>query len=49
LGGDINIAKKNTEALVVVGKEVGLEADTEETKYNTCSFVVTRGQDKIVI
>jgi hypothetical protein len=33
LGKIINIIKKNTEALLDASKEVGLEVNTEKTKY----------------
>jgi hypothetical protein len=33
LGGNICTIKKNTEALVVAGKEIGLEVNAEKTKY----------------
>jgi hypothetical protein len=32
LGDNIDTLKKNTETLIDANKEVGLEADTEETK-----------------
>jgi hypothetical protein len=33
LGGSINTVKKNTEALVVANKEIGLEVNAKGTKY----------------
>jgi hypothetical protein len=33
LGGSLHAIKKNTEALVVANKEIGLEVNAEETKY----------------
>jgi hypothetical protein len=33
LGGGIHTIKKNTEAVIVAGKERGLELDTEKCKY----------------
>jgi hypothetical protein len=33
LGDNVNIIKKNTQTLIDAGKEVGLEANTEKTKY----------------
>ena len=33
LGAGIHIMKKNTETLIVVCKEVGLEENTEDCKY----------------
>jgi hypothetical protein len=37
LGGSVHTIKKNTEALVVAGKEIPLEVNTEKTKYmDTC-------------
>jgi hypothetical protein len=32
LGGSINAMKKNSEALVVTGKEMGLEINADKTK-----------------
>jgi hypothetical protein len=32
-GGGVHTAKKNTEALVGAGKEIGLEANVDTTKY----------------
>jgi hypothetical protein len=33
LGGSVRIIKKNTEALVVASKEIGLEVNADKTKY----------------
>jgi hypothetical protein len=33
VGGNIDTIKKNTEALIDAGKEVGLEVNPEKTKY----------------
>jgi hypothetical protein len=44
LGDTLNAMKKNTGALFDVSEEVGLEADTEETKY----MLSTRMLRKIV-
>jgi len=33
LGGSIHTIKENTEALIVAGKEIGLEVDADQTKY----------------
>jgi hypothetical protein len=41
LGGSISTIKKNTEALVVSSKEIGLEVNAEKTKY----MVMTRDQN----
>jgi hypothetical protein len=41
LGGSIHAIKKNTEALVVASKEIGLELNVEETKY----MVISRNQN----
>jgi hypothetical protein len=41
LGGNAQTINKNIEALVVVNKETGLEANADETKY----LVVSRDQD----
>jgi hypothetical protein len=41
LGGSIHSIKKNTETLVVVSKEIGLEVNTEKTKYT----LMTRNQN----
>jgi hypothetical protein len=37
LGGSIHTIKKNTETLVVAGKETGLQVKAEETKYTIMS------------
>jgi hypothetical protein len=45
LGGSIHAIKKNTQALVVASKEIGLEVNAERTKYMVMSPI--RMQDKI--
>jgi hypothetical protein len=37
LGGSIHTIKKNSEALVVVSKETGLDLNADETKYMVTS------------
>jgi hypothetical protein len=37
LGGSVHATKKNTEALVVASKEIGLEVNAEKTKYKAMS------------
>jgi hypothetical protein len=44
LGGNVNIIKKNTEVVLHAGKEVGLEAHAEKTKYIFMSRYQTAGQ-----
>jgi hypothetical protein len=46
LGGSIHIIRKNTEALVIASKEIGLEVNAEKTKYIVMSSEI-RMQDKI--
>jgi hypothetical protein len=41
LGGSVHAIKKNTEALVVTSKEIGLEVNGEKSKY----MVVSRDQN----
>ena len=45
LGGCILNIKKNTEGLVVASKEIGLEANTEKTKYMVVSQDQNAGQN----
>ena len=44
LGGSILNIKKNTEALVVASKEIGLEVNAEKTKYMVMSEDQNAGQ-----
>jgi hypothetical protein len=41
LGGNVHAIKKNIEALVVTSKKIGLEVDSEKTKY----MVMSRNQN----
>jgi hypothetical protein len=45
LGGSIHIIKKNTEALLIASKEIGLELNTEKTKYMVMSRDQNAGQN----
>jgi hypothetical protein len=45
LGRSAHAIKKNTEALVVASKEIGLEVNAEKTKYTV--ILAIRMQDKI--
>jgi hypothetical protein len=45
LGGSIHDIKKNTEALVVASKEIGLEVNAEKTKYMVMSRNQNAGQN----
>jgi hypothetical protein len=44
VGGSIHTIRKNTEALLIASKEIGLEVNTEKTKYMVMSRDQT--QDK---
>ena len=37
LGRSVHTVKKNTEALVIAGKEIGLEGNADKTKYSDTS------------
>jgi hypothetical protein len=37
LGGNIHSVRKNTEALLIASKEIGLEVNAEKTKYMVMS------------
>jgi preprotein translocase subunit YajC len=41
LGGSVNTIKENADALIVVSKETGVEADADRSKY----MVMSRGQN----
>jgi hypothetical protein len=45
MGGSIHAIKKNTEALVVASKEIGLEVNAEKTKYVVMSRDQNAGQN----
>jgi hypothetical protein len=45
LGGSVHAIKKNTEALVVTSKEIGLEVNAEKTKYMVMSRDQNAGQN----
>jgi hypothetical protein len=45
LGDNIGTVKKNTETLIDTSKEVGLEANTEKTKYILLSLHQNLGQN----
>jgi len=44
---NINTIKKNKEALFEASKKVGLEVNTEKTKYMLC--LINKIEDKIII
>jgi len=48
LSENINITKEEN-ALSNTCKEVGLEVNTEKTKYHTCTCLIIRMQAKIII
>jgi hypothetical protein len=45
LGGSVHAIKKNTKALVVASKEIGLEINAEKTKYMVMSRNQNAGQN----
>jgi hypothetical protein len=48
LGENINIMKKNAEALLDANKEIGLEVNSEKTKYMFMSRHQTAGQSNYI-
>jgi hypothetical protein len=44
LGGSIHTIRKNTEALLIASKEIGLEVNAEKTKYMVMSRDQNAGQ-----
>jgi hypothetical protein len=45
LGGSIHTIRKNTEALLIASKEIGLEVNAEKTKYMVMSLDQNSGQN----
>jgi hypothetical protein len=45
LGGSIHTIRKNTEALLITSKEIGLEVNAEKTKYMVMSRDQNAGQN----
>jgi hypothetical protein len=43
LGGSVHPVRENAEALVVATKEIGLEVNTDETKYMVCLGIGMQG------
>jgi hypothetical protein len=48
LGGNIYTIRKNTEALLIAGKEIGLEVNVEKTKYMIMSRDQNAGQNRYI-
>jgi hypothetical protein len=45
LGGSIHTIRNNTDALLIAGKEIGLEVNAEKTKYMVMSRDQNAGQN----
>jgi sorting nexin-29 len=48
LGGSIHTIRKNTEALLIASKEIGLEVNAEKTKYMVMSRDQNAGQNEYI-
>ena len=48
LGGSVHATKKNTKALVVAGKEIGLEVNADKTKYMAMSRDQNTGRSRSI-
>ena len=49
LGGKVHNIKEKTESLIVTSKEIGLEVNTDKTKYSTWSCLKIRMRDEVTI
>ena len=47
LGGSVHIIKKNTEALLVGSREIGLEVSADKTKYMVMSRDQNAGSNQV--
>jgi hypothetical protein len=47
VGGSVHTIQENTEALVVVSREIGLEVNADKTKYMSCLDISM--QDEVTV